>query len=145
MMFYFHNIAEKDIYNSYENKIRNVEVTYIYGAPGVGKTSYVYKKYGFENVYRVTNYNRNMFDNYKGQQVLVFDEFNSQLKIEEILNYLDIYPLWLPCRYNNKVACFDKIFLISNLPLSQQYLNIQSFSPDQYKALLRRIHKILKL
>lgn len=35
---------------------------------------------------------------------LVFEEFHSQIPIGDMHNYLDIYPLMLPARYNDKVA-----------------------------------------
>ena len=35
------------------------------------------------------------FDGYHGQGVLVFEEFSRQVPIEDMLNYLDIYP-WRP-------------------------------------------------
>ena len=42
------------------------------------------------------------FDGYHGQDVLVFEEFSSQIPIEDMLNYLDIYPLSLPARTMTK-------------------------------------------
>jgi len=59
-----------------------------------------------------------------------------------MLNYLDVYPLWLRARYNNKIACYTKAFIISNIPLSEQYRNIQSENPEIWQAFLRRIHKV---
>ena len=37
-------------------EFRHLEVIYIYGSTGVGKTRYVMEKYGYENVYQVTTY-----------------------------------------------------------------------------------------
>ena len=99
------------------------------------------EKYGYENVYRVTDY-EHPFDGYKGQDVIVFEEFRSCIKIGDMLDYLDIYPLTLPCRYNNKIACFTKIFIISNIPLEQQYPEIQREQPRTWVAFLRRIRYI---
>ena len=125
----------------YKNSNRFVEVVYLWGSPGVGKTRYVMDKYGYENVYRVTDY-EHPFDGYKGQDVIVFEEFRSCIKIGDMLDYLDIYPLTLPCRYNNKIACFTKIFIISNIPLEQQYPEIQREQPRTWVAFLRRIRYI---
>ena len=57
-----------------------------------------------------------------------------------MLNYLDGYPLTLPARYSDKIACFDTVFIISNIPLSDQYKNIQTEQPETFNAFLRRIH-----
>jgi hypothetical protein len=74
--------------------------------------------------------------------VLVFEEFNSQIEIEEMLNYLDIYPLSLPARYSDRVACFTNVYLTSNLSLEMQYRDIQINRPKTWKAFLRRIHMV---
>jgi len=84
------------------------------------------------------------FDGYSGQDVLVFEEYNSQIPIEEMLNYLDIYPLNLPARYNDKVACFTAAYITSNIPLHFQHKEIQTNRPETWKAFLRRIHKVVE-
>lgn len=124
-----------------KNTWRDIEVTYIYGDTGSGKTRGVMEHYGYENVFRVTDY-QHPFDNYKGQDVVVFEEFRSSLRVGDMLNYLDGYPLELPCRYANKYACFTKVYLITNIPLGQQYSAIQLDSYDTYLAFLRRIKSI---
>jgi hypothetical protein len=132
--------------NAYEKfgKVRrlDLEVTYIYGKAGIGKTRRVMDEYGDENVYRITDYDGNLFDNYNNENVVIFEEFRSQVRIDIMLNYLDVYPLRLPARYNNKIACFTKVFIITNLPLSAQYQNVQREHPETWQAFLRRIHKV---
>ncbi len=125
----------------YKNTDRLVDVTYIYGTTSTGKTTFVLDKHGRENVYRVTDYDH-PFDGYQGQDVILFDEFRSSLRIQDMLNYLDKFPLVLPCRYLNKVACYTKIYLVTNIPLSKQYPNIQFESIETYDAFMRRIHHV---
>lgn len=125
--------------NEYKNKMRDIKTTYIYGKAGTGKTFGIINEYGLENVCRVTNYNYGGFDMYKGEDIIVFEEFNSSLKIQDILHYLDRYPLELPCRYANKTACFTKVYIISNIPLFSQYVDIQAQYPETWNAFLRRI------
>lgn len=126
----------------YKNTWRNLEVTYIYGRTGLGKSRYVMEKYGYENVFRVTDYTH-PFDTYKSEDILVFEEFSSSLRIQDILNYLDGYPLKLPCRYSDKIACFTKVFIISNISLEKQYPNILEEQPDVWHAFIRRINKVM--
>ena len=123
----------------YKNEWRTMEVTYIWGESGAGKTRSVMEAYGYSNVYRVTDYTH-PFDSYKGQDVIIFEEFRSGLTIADMLNYLDGYPVELPCRYSNKVACYTKVFIITNIPLELQYPNVQADSPGTWSAFLRRIH-----
>lgn len=125
----------------YGDTFRNLEIVYLWGKTGVGKTKSVMGKYGYRNVYRVTNYNH-PFDGYAGQDVILFDEFRSSLPIAEMLTYLDGYPVELPCRYTNKIACFTKVYLVSNIPLEAQYLHVQRSEPETWKAFLRRFAQV---
>lgn len=125
----------------YRKVWRDVKTTYIFGETGLGKTRCVMDHYGYPNVYRVTDY-KHPFDSYNQQPVLLFDEYSGQLIIQNMLNYTDGYPLELPCRYSNKQACFERVFIISNLPLSKQYEEIQSGEPAVWEAFLRRINYI---
>jgi hypothetical protein len=128
-----------------ENKdnFRILTVTYIYGATGTGKTRYVMEKEGYSAVYRVTDY-KYPFDGYKNEGIILFDEFNSAIKINDMLNYLDGYPLELPCRYANKRALYTVVYIVSNLPLEKQYKAIQREYNDIWAAFLRRIKYIIE-
>lgn len=127
----------------FKNMFRNLEVEYWYGETGQGKTRAVMERYGYANVYRVTNY-KYPFDGYRGQDVIVFEEFHDSLKIQEMLTYLDGYPLDLPCRYNNKVACYTKVYILSNVPFDEQYRDIFREYPETFRAFKRRISCIKK-
>ena len=121
----------------FRNEYRNLTVTYIWGKTGVGKTRSVMEKYGYENVYRVTNY-AHPFDSYHGENVILFDEFRSDLPTKDMLKYLDSYPIMLPCRYGDKVACFTIVYIVSNIPIEKQYPNLQLEEPETWCAFLRR-------
>lgn len=126
---------------------RDLQVFYIFGASGTGKTSGIYKQHKATEICRITNYRAGKgvsFDGYFGQEVLVFEEFNSQIPIEDMLNYLDIYPLYLPARYNDKIACYMTVYITSNIPLNEQYKDSQIYRPETWKAFLRRIHKVIE-
>lgn len=132
------------INNCQKNTFRKLDNTYLWGAPGVGKTRSVLEKYVYENVYRVTNYTH-PFDGYKGEDVLLLDEFYENIPINELLCIIDGYPLMLPCRYADKQACFTKVFIISNKPLEEQYKQEQIHSPVIWQALLRRINQVVHM
>lgn len=125
----------------YREIFRQLETTYIWGPTGTGKTRGVMEQNGYCGVYRVTDYTH-PFDSYAGEEVLLLDEYASNFRIRDLLNYLDGYPLTLPARYSNRVACYTKVYIISNLCLSRQYPEIQYESPATYAALLRRIQKV---
>lgn len=127
----------------YKDTVRlDLEVIYISGATGTGKTRSVLEKNGYSNVYRVTDY-LHPFDSYNGQSVIAFDEFRSSLRIKEMLLFCDIYPIELPSRYTNKYACYNKVYIISNWSLEKQYYEIQREDSESWEAFLRRIHKVI--
>lgn len=115
----------------YKTTRRELEVIYIYGASRTGKTRSVMDKFGYDKVYRVTDY-RHPFDNYNGQDVIIFEEFRSSLSLTEMLNYLDNYPVELRCRYANKQALYTKVFVISNISLTDQYPGADSRDLDAF-------------
>ncbi len=71
--------------------------------------------------------------------VLFLDEFRSSFKISEILDYLDGQPIRIRGRNYNRVACYDTVYIVSNIPLTEQYKNIQDNEPKTWAAFLRRI------
>lgn len=128
----------------YENVFRNLEVIYVFGKTNMGKTRTIMESEGYSNVYRITDYAMNRaWDRYKGQKVVCFEEFSSSFPIQTMLILLDGYPIALSARYNQKVACYLKVYITTNIPLESQYPNIQKDSPETWEAFLRRIHKVV--
>lgn len=128
----------------FQNTKRDLTVIYISGPSRTGKTSYVLDKYGYENVYRISDY-RNPFDGYRFQDVILFDEFRSDLPINAMLKYLEGYPCKLPSRYYDKQACYTKVYIVSNIPINDQYTNFEQ-CPDRetFEAFLNRINAVME-
>lgn len=125
----------------FKNHFRDLDVTYLFGDTGTGKTSSVMNTYGYENVYRITNYTH-PFDMYHGQPVIIFEEFRSSLSLSDMLIYLDGYPTPLPCRFYDRIACYTTVYIISNIDLWSQYQTEQLTEPTTWQAFLRRIHTV---
>lgn len=119
----------------YRTAVREgLEVNYLYGATGTGKTTHVYEAEGIGNVYTVTDYSH-AFDKYEGEQVLLLDEFTGQISMPVVLKILDKWPVQLSARYTNKWAAFTKVWVVSNLPPSELY----TYCPlEQRRAFFRR-------
>lgn len=120
---------------------RHLEVVYLYGRPGVGKTRWAMQQYG-DDVYRVSDYGH-PFDSYAGQKTLVLDEFDGSIPLGLLLNLLDGYQMELPARYSNRTARYERVIIISNAPLSTFYTTTvdPTSTPDRLRALYRRISK----
>lgn len=123
----------------FKSQYRQMKVTYIWGDSRTGKTSYVTKKHGYENVYRVNDY-KNPFDGYEYQDIILFDEFRSSIEIERMLTYLEGHPCMLPCRFNNRQACFTQAYIVSNISLEDQFRGTDNATFD---AFLNRISAVM--
>lgn len=128
--------------HKYADVWRDLDVSYIWGNTGLGKSRHVMEGYGYRNVFRVTDY-KNPFDTYQCEDVVIFEEFASSIRIQDMNNYLDGYPLKLPARYRDKQACFTKVFVISNLGIEKQYPNIYTDEPEVWNAFARRFTKMM--
>lgn len=126
----------------YVDEFRHLEVTYIWGKTGAGKSRYVMDTYGYQNVFRVTDYTH-PWDTYAGQDVVVFEEYMGNFTIQKFNNYADGYPLKLEARYSDKQACYTKLFIISNIDLGKQYPHVREEEPSVWQAFIRRIHKVM--
>lgn len=116
---------------------------YVFGETGGGKTRGILDMHGDSNVYRVSDY-LHPFDSYSCQPVIAFEEFRSGLRLSDMLNFCDIYPIELPARYTNKYACYNKVYIVSNWPLEDQYQDIQKTDQASWRAFLRRIHQVIE-
>ena len=136
-------VRESLLEDRYRDQWRDLDVYYIWGKTGTGKTRGVMEKHGYANCYRVTDY-EHPFDRYNQEPVLCLDEFRSSLPIGDMLDYLDGYPLALPARYANRQACYETVYIVSNIDLSAQYPNVQLNEPETWKAFLRRLHHVIE-
>lgn len=137
-------LRETLLTDKYAELQRDLDVRYLYGKTGTGKTRSIYDSHKAQDICRITNYKSDgtvRFDAYHGQDILVFEEFHSQVAIADMLNYLDRYPIYLPARYTDRVACYTHVYITSNLPLEMQYLYAPS---DVWNAFLRRINKVIE-
>lgn len=125
-------------------KFREVEVHYIHGGTRTGKTSALFETYGYTDVYRVPNW-KNPFDGYRGQDILLLDEYNTSVPMVDLLKILEGYPLEVSARYADKIAKFTKVFIVSNLELSEQHQTIQQEHPKQWAAFKARLTSISEM
>ena len=99
--------------------MRDVKVIYIKGITGVGKTYSVVTTY--PDVYVASAQDKNSFDMYAGQPVILLDEYTDERKIQYWLRLLDRYPVQIPCRYQNQWLAAELIFVVSNINFVELY------------------------
>lgn len=132
-----------DIYEEYFEKYRSVDVTYIYGPSGTGKTTYISRLYSPKEAFDVTNYDNSMFTNYKYQDVLIMDEFYGGLKVQTLNLMLGFKPFDMRGLGCAKPACYHHVFIISNYSLHEIIKKLCGEDYRLYKTIDRRIHKII--
>jgi len=135
---------EQERQKQYLYKRRDVKVTYLYGAPRTGKTTYIFEKHGYHNVYRVTDYDR-PFDTYNGEKVLLLDEYRDSLALGFLLSLLEGVPMTLSARFRNRIPCWEYVYIVSNWEFEQQHNNAQTWQYSDYLAFKSRIHRIISI
>jgi len=134
------NLIRAEIFNLID---RHMEVGYIYGDSYHAMENLVLNKYGHDNVYIVRDYN-NPFDRYTDQEVIVFSRFEESLPIYDMITYASGVPVALPSRGFDKVACFNKVYILSHKDLSSQYNDIQKDYPHEWDTFLNFIHGVIE-
>jgi hypothetical protein len=113
---------------------RALSVDYIWGPTEVHKTGEVLDLYGRKNVFKTKLSKPFPFDNYKGQEVLLLDDFRSDLRFNDLIIILDSYPYDTNIKGSHAWACWTKVVISANIPLSEQYPNLS----ERKDPLLRR-------
>lgn len=104
----------------YREEPRKVKVFYIWGAPGIGKTHAILMS-GM-SVFEPTYAPSGGWDDYRGQDVILFDEFAGQVPLWQINRLLEGYPnTILRARYHDHVACYHSVFIVSNFAPESLY------------------------
>ena len=128
----------------YKNVVRDLDVFFITGGSRTGKTSGVYNYFGFENAYRVTNYDH-PYDGYECQDILILEEFHGQLQMSELLQLLEGYPMKLRARYYDRQAAYTKVMIITNKSFNDLYPALFHQEPKIEAALRNRISKMITI
>jgi len=89
------------------------ELIIVCGEPGAGKTRWV--KETFPGVYKQPcNSDRKWFDGYAGQETILIDEFEGDMKLTELLQLFDIYLEMVPVKGSFVWLTCKRIVIISN-------------------------------
>lgn len=99
------------------NKWQEVKTTVLMGEAGSGKSSHVYKKHGYENVYTLDSAADDKFlcDGYAGEDVLLIDDFNGCIKYSTLLRLLDGHPMKLNVKGGRTYKNWTHVYITSNV------------------------------
>lgn len=114
------------------------EVWYLYGPPGCGKTHWIREHAGAGAYWKQPNDHR--FNDYRGEEAVVFDEYRKWFPWSTFLQILDKYPLQLDAKFSHVNFVAKRLFISSNRKPKDLYANTED-DPDKYPldALTRRV------
>lgn len=132
--------------NYYRTKLRTINTIYIHTKAEVNAVKIIYNIYSAENICRITYYRKNGidFDSYSDQKVIIFDGFASQVPLGAMVRYLDGMPTMLPARFNDRIACYNTVIIVSYQELESQYLTDREYENDLYNIFLSRIDAAIR-
>lgn len=121
---------------------RNMDVVFITGKPGAGKTTYAKKmldKLGYD--YCISSSSNDPFQDYLGQRAIILDDLrDTAFELEDILKLLDNNTKSsVKSRFNNKVFNGQMIVITSSVPLAYWYRKYKSSNIESLDQLYRRI------
>lgn len=125
---------------------RDIDVIFIQGEPGVGKTTYIDYLTKEYNGVCISSADNDMWQDYGGQDVMVLDDFrDSNLAYHELLKMIDNNKRSsVRGRYRNRSFSGKLIIITSVIPLNQWY-NGKRDRGDSLAQLYRRIGLYIKM
>lgn len=119
---------------------REIKCNLIFGKSGTGKTQYVLDKYGDDNIFIMSFSNKTeWWDGYQGEKIILFDDYNNNLRIDRLLRLLDKYKCRLPIKCGFTWAKWVEVFITTNLSLKELHGGAK---PEHKRALFRRLHNV---
>ncbi len=130
------------------NPDRNIEVLFIYGGPGTGKTYYAKKlleSMGLD--YCISSSSNDPLQDYMGQKAIIFDDLrDDSFSLPDLLKVLDNHTnSSVKSRFNNKVFNGEVIVITSSVDLKDWYKYDENAKFEDMKQLYRRVSSYAKV
>jgi len=129
----------KDIASAITKKslvpFRQVEVILLTGPTGCGKTRLAMT----EATYKIQACNMKWWQDYDQDTIICIDEYNNNVRIDELFALLDGYELRLNVKSSHTYAAWTKVYITTNLKVHQIH---QHALEEHRNALFRRITQI---
>jgi len=120
--------------------IRSLDVHWLHGSTGSGKTHRVYGLEEADQLYRVPSSDLRWFDGYSGEPAVLIDDFRSDgVSFNWLLQLLDKYPLRVPVK--GAFVWFQPARIYVTAPQHPLY-SFGGHRDEDMRQLLRRITKI---
>lgn len=128
----------EDDYNRKKFRTEQTTCEWIYGKTGVGKSHYAFKDYNPKTHYLVNDDN-GWWDGYKGQDVVIINEFRGEIKFKMLLELCDKYPYNVKRRCRQPMPFTSKHIIITSCDAPEEIYNKVLSNNDSIDQLYRRI------
>lgn len=131
---------------------RDIQVYFIQGEPGTGKTWAVHHllekdKPLYVKQNKVAGSTADYWDGYDGHEAVLFDDIDEEAYgIYTLLQLLDRYPMRINQKYGSGVAAWTRVYITSNRPLDKFFPRLERITfggadgkTNHWQAFLRRI------
>lgn len=120
-------------------KWRNVNVIYVEGEAGAGKSRNAFERYPDAFKASVADKTSFPFNGYHGEKVLWLDELRAGVFTHaELMQILDGYPLNVDVKYGQFPACWDTVLITTAYPFNDWYSNDKFEGNENKKAQFQR-------
>jgi len=110
---------------------------WIWGETRTGKSEMAYEGFSYDTHYNYNNNDKGWWCNYRGQEVVIINDFRGKIEYDTMLNLVDKYPYEVPRRGRPPFPFTSKkVIITSALPPWEIYHNRDS--KDSINQLLRR-------
>lgn len=125
---------------------RDVKAHYLHGSTGLGKSYSVWEKHDWDlqRLYAISEYKHGCWDHYSAHEAVLLDEFRGQWSIGFMLRLLDIYPMRLPARFMDRVAGFETVYVLSNIPFDEQYQDVDEKTRQAFRRRFDSIGEMME-
>ncbi len=140
-------LRELSVYSERKKTLREVNVWFIHGETGSGKTSYVWK-FEHESLYILSPASRGgtlWFNGYDGESALLIDDYVPYtIEANILLRMCDRYPLQVQVKGGMVWANWSKVYITSNKTFRDCFANTYEHDgmtrriPERHRLLMRR-------
>jgi len=122
-------------------RFRKIKMIILMGHQGTGKTRYPVDKHGYDKCFKVKKDGGNLFDGYRNEEIIIFDDFNTAYcKYTDMLQYLDGHYSIYNCKYGTIYPNWTTIYITSNRTPCLWWINL-----CLGKNMVRRFSKCIEL
>lgn len=121
----------------------DLKVLLIIGKTGTGKTRKAWDLFPELYSLPISTKKDLWFDGYDGQDCVLFDDFAGQIRLNELLRLIDIYPIRVPIKGGFTDFKPTKIIITTNIHPNNWYKYVGR--EEHYNALKRRIHGVINM